>query len=1390
MRRHTRFVGLLSIGLALTFASGAVFGQDFDPRGRRKPPPGNPKPPPGNPKPPPGNPKPPPGNPKPPANPDDPKGPGAGVLIERYTKIVLSQPGSPFPLQRLAQLYRERDGNVAKLIVDFEQRATTADKEQYAATVTLAGLYKIDGRGADAIKTYEKAIALKPDDPTAILALARSLQDRGDTGPARQRYEQALALQTVQVDKEQTLRTLMALSLDDKDWAAAKKWHTQIVKLQPNSLFVKGELGRELYNRAEFERAEAEFKDVAAAAAGDNRALAPALKDLGRAQAKAHKNPEAIATLKKALAIAGAEAAVRAEIFEIITEIYRADQQLPALVKLVEDEHPNDFARLALLGGLYEETGDSTKAIDTYRKALALNPRHIDLRLRMIRLLQANGDLDKAIAEYEGLIKAAPNNPTFVFEQCEALMQRGDRVRALKLLVELETRAASDEEILARVADFYQRIGENDRALKVLTRLAQISTSDPGHLVDLGDHYFQLGNHTLAVQTWKRILTTITPRAKALAALGDVYLEHDMTADALASYKEAVQLEPNNLQFKKQLAGAYERSRAYREARTLYQEIMDKAKAANDKTLVRECRTHMVTLWGLERTLDSQVTPLTAAFNATPPDIEAGRTLAEVFIHLRKLPETEATLRRVITLAPGDADSYLALERVLVQQNKIADAIVVLEKLVQVEPKRARELYQRMAQYALQIYKDDDAIKYAARAVELNPDDAEGHRRLGEMYRSRQDVDHAIVEFRAAITKNDRLYIVYFELADLLLSKGQTEEADRLFRRVVRGAPDEELVARAARLSMQINLGKGTLESLEQDLLPMAIGNPQKPIYRRLLVEIYGNLTFGLVQRVRHGTGKDAEDARAALAKIGARAVKPLLDALADQDIGQQRIAIDVLGYVQNKNAALPLFSFATGTAEAPLRVRAMIACGALRDTNLLPKLEALLFPKDAVGPGSDEAALTDAVGIAAAWSTARMGDAKAVPLLRRIARTGSPQMRALAVLGLGLAHEKSAVTDIAAIARAVESGNVARAAAAYALGELGAESEAATLLALAQGTDALPRQMALVALARMGAVGAPSREPPGGRAALAAMADAVFAGGDADNARSRSTSDSLQRAGTAALVILATPPAPAAKGKALALAPRDTLPVPDGNIDVDAMIDALVPRNFSDKDRATAFLKYADVLQRAALAALQTSAERARSVLDSLGTGDGEFEPFLPKDAVTGTEAARTKARDVAKMLEPSIIPLVRHPDPAMRTKALVLLSRSPTQDAATAVVLGVDDASESVQRVALAAIGKQTDPRAVAAVGRLLATHENWAMRVLAAQAMGRLGAAGAAADASRALQIAATKDKYALVREAALEAMATYDVAAAKVLATQMAANDPEPRVREAARAIAKR
>ncbi len=1351
--RFSRSVTALALLCAIC-ASSQAFGQDFDPNGRHHhPPPRGHHPPTGH---------------HPPVH----AVVGPQVLIDRYTKIVLAQPGSPFPLQRLAQLYREKDGNLKNLVADFEKRAAASGAQQYAATVTLAGIYKVEGRVEDAISTFEKAIPLKPADPAAVLALAHAYQDRGDVKAARARFEQALPLQKAKTDKEQTLRTLMTIALDAKDWPGASGYHQQLVKLEPTSLYVKGELGRELYSRGEYEKAEAELETVVKAATGDNRALAPALKDLGRAQAKAHENQKALATLKRALQVAGQAASVRTEIFQTIAEIYRADQQLPVLIKQLEDEHASDFGRLRLLGSLYEETGDAVNAIATYKRALARNPRDIDMRLKMVRLLQSQGELDKAITEYEGLIRAAPNNPQFVFEECDALLQRGDRARALKLLGELEARAQRDEDALSRLADFYGRIGEAGKSMKVLQRLATVAGSDPTHLVDLGDRYYQDGNTAMAMQTWKRILTTVTPRARALAALGEVYLEHDMTDDALTSLREATKLDPSSLIYKKQLASALERKQDREGARVIWEQLAQKAKKKGDKILMREARRHIVTLWGLERVLEQQLPLLAQQFNGKPPDVEAGRTLAEAQIHLRKLGDAEKTLRKVIELAPGDEESYLALERVLVQGSKLQEAIAVLQKLVTVQPKRARELYSRMAQYAMQLHKDDDAVKYAARAVELNPDDAIGHQKLGKMYQDRQDIAHAIVEYRAAIAKNDRLFPVYFDLAKLLLSKGQSEEADRLYRRIVRGAPDDELVGQAVHQSMSIEQGKGSTEPLEQDLLPLAIGNPQRTIYRRSLVTIYGNLTFPLVQRVRRGEGgKEAAAARAELARIGARAVKPLLDTLADGDETQQKTAIDMLAYVQNKNAGPALFSFATGTADQSLRIRAMVACGALGDPGLIGRYRELLFPK--AQPGED-AMPSDPVAVAAVWGLARMNDKRTLGLLRDLAQKGTPEMRALAVLGLGQLHDKASVARIADIARSPDAGNVARAGAAYALGDLGAEAEAPTLLALAQGTDPLPRELALVALARMGA--RKSADPPGGKAAIAAMADAVFAGGDVESSRARQTAEALQHAGAASLVLLANP--------ALVRTAPEELPVPDDLLDVEASLAELVPKEAGEKQRAAALVRFAEPLQHAALSALETSGDRARSVLDALGTGEGTFQPFVQPDAGSAAAAATKKAKDIAQALEPAVVPLARHPSAAMRTKAIVLLAHGNTPAALAAVVRAVDDQDESVQRVALSAMGARPDPAAVTVVARLVKTHPNWAMRVLGAQALGRLGAAGSGAEAARALRELATKDSYALVREAALVALASYDKADGAALARQMSKGDPEPRVRETA------
>jgi hypothetical protein len=385
--------------------------------------------------------------------------------------------------------------------------------------------------------------------------------------------------------------------------------------------------------------------------------------------------------------------------------------------------------------------------------------------------------------------------------------------------------------------------------------------------------------------------------------------------------------------------------------------------------------------------------------------------------------------------------------------------------------------------------------------------------------------------------------------------------------------------------------------------------------------------------------------------------------------------------------------------------------------------------------------------------------------------------MRAIAVLGLALLRDRGSIPEVTQIAKAMDAGNVARAAAAYALGELGAESEVPTLIAMAEGTDALPRQMALIALARLGVGRA---DLPGGPAALAAMTDAVFAGGDAKSGRSRTNALAIQRAGSRALMLLAA----GRSGVTRAVAPP--LAAPEAGPDIESELERLVPDGFSNTERALALTMFSEALQRSATTAIETSSDGARAVLDALGNGPGTLEPFVgPHD---DSATAHAKARDIGRALEPSILLLARHPDPAIRMKAVVLLASSTSDAAASEVVRATRDASEAVQRVAFGAIGTQRSAEAIQAVTQALEHHDNWAMRVLAAAALGRLGLAGGGDEVARTLRRSATRDEYALVREAALMSLAKFDPVGGRELADQMAAADPEPRVRDAARGVA--
>jgi HEAT repeat protein len=248
-------------------------------------------------------------------------------------------------------------------------------------------------------------------------------------------------------------------------------------------------------------------------------------------------------------------------------------------------------------------------------------------------------------------------------------------------------------------------------------------------------------------------------------------------------------------------------------------------------------------------------------------------------------------------------------------------------------------------------------------------------------------------------------------------------------------------------------------------------------------------------------------------------------------------------------------------------------------------------------------------------------------------------------------------------------------------------------------------------------------------------------------------------------------------------------LPVPDGPLVVRDVLRRLGPDALGAPERAAALVALGPALERAAVAAVATSPERARVVADALlaREGDAGLAPFTAADDHLDAKTAgevRATVEAIAAATVRGFVALGRHPSIEVRQRAIELCARRPEPEAQAAVVDALGDPDEAMRRAALAAIGPVKHAPTIAAVAALLRESASWPLRVRAAEALGRLGAGGAAAEVSGALAAAARGDGFALVREAAARALFAVDRATAAPVLAELAAKDAEPRVRSVA------
>ncbi|MDP3213174.1 MAG: tetratricopeptide repeat protein, partial [Deltaproteobacteria bacterium] len=885
------------------------------------------------------------------------------------TALSLAEPEAGIPmLPTLLRMVRARDGSSDQLLAALEARREASPRG--AADLIRAEVLRDAGRFEEAIAALDRSVGDRPERAAAWRSLGALHRQLEHPAEARAAYERALSLARARDERAELLRAVLDLAVSTGDLPRAHAAQRDLVALLPGSASVRRELADLLVARQRWPEAVTELESVARSLSGDLRVQPAVLRQLGVAQLRAGRPDEAEATLRRALAGAAASPALERDVYEALAEIHEQRQDLGAWIASLERLPGASAERWAFLGRRYAALGQVDAAVRTLRRALSARPRDVDLHVALVQALTQGGRVDEALAARRALVAAVPQEVRYAVDLADDLARGGRRAEAIATLTTASRRAGGDAEAHEQIAQSLAALGERDLATRETERVVQLDPGDPSALEALGERYWESGDRPRAMAVWQRIRERARAPHDGHRALGEVYARHDLMPEAIGSFRAALQARPDDAAARRLLAQAQEQTRDLHGAVESWRALI--ALPAVDADLRGEARARIANLWNLLRILPDQATRLESAFQADPTDIEAALDLVEVYARLRRPAEVEAALQRVVALRPADARAWLALERARAERGDLAGAIEALQRVVAIDPRRGREIYPRLARHALAMHRDAEAVGFAARAVELNPDDASGHRELGDLYRARGELDRALGAYRRALTLNDRDFESALRLADLHLARAEATEAIDRLRSVVRRAPDDDLVGRAGRIAVQVAVATHNADALASDLALASAAAPGRAVLRRLQTELFLAWLRPDVEALSDADADRALAARQRLRRLSARAVRPLLDALDEPGVERQLLAVRMLGAVETPDAVQSLLGVAARPGvDGTTRREALRAAAACADARAIPAMLSLLR-------GDDSGAAT-----LAAWALGRLPGPAVVAALR-----------------------------------------------------------------------------------------------------------------------------------------------------------------------------------------------------------------------------------------------------------------------------------------------------------------------------------------------------------------------------------------------------------------------
>ena len=464
------------------------------------------------------------------------------------------------------------------------------------------------------------------------------------------------------------------------------------------------------------------------------------------------------------------------------TEGKPASSQTPASPSSHSDSnHKSDAYFNFAMGHAEEEefelTGRSenaNEAVDYYKKALELDPESSVIIERLAETYAKSQHIQDAVHEAEAAIKANPDNPgphrllarIYVRNLGDLSAGSGQRDmidKAIEQFREILRIDPKDSQSALWLARLYRFENEHDKAEQTLREVLRWDPTNEGGLEQLSQLLMDEGRASDAIELLNKAAAESTS-STLYDLLGDAYAQTHEYAKSEEAYKKAVEGDPDEASHRKGLAQALLTEEKFPQALEEYKRLAELEPENPDNYL----------------------------------------RLSQIYRHLNQFDLAESNIVHAKQLAPGNLEVTYNEALLYDAQGRFDDAAHVLADAIAgitgqgdsaSSPNALAILYEELGR----IYREKEDYASAERSYEelgkLGPEESKrAQMLLIDTYRESHEIDRAISETQKALKDNDKDRGLTVTYAILLGEKGQTDEAEKVLRGMLKHNTEDQEV--------------------------------------------------------------------------------------------------------------------------------------------------------------------------------------------------------------------------------------------------------------------------------------------------------------------------------------------------------------------------------------------------------------------------------------------------------------------------------------------------------------------------------------------------------------------------------------------------------------------